>query len=289
MRVTGYPVLAQRLSRFQVRYDAETVGTHAWPESLCQDGSRSHRRMRAYLQQRRPVSTTSVPGWDFPLLVPVARMVSTWIGPRCVDEMGVVMALRKLLRELVHSTSGRVPNSHVAWAPVVKTIFENRTIAVSFNSRFGNCHFKNCEFVWAGRAAGWRAAVFRDCVLDDCELGMPRAEFASYMIGGAINVSPPTRQQVIDDAVRRYYRHRPDAVARCLDSSNIWERHQLLAWVRVEYRKVLDRDRSQSDELAQFDELARFDELAPQSRPPQSLGAPAGRAFSWPSPRENTR
>jgi hypothetical protein len=256
--------------------------------------------MRAYLQQRQPVSTTTVPGWDFPLRNPVARMVSTRIGPRCVDEMGVAMALRKLLRELVHSTSGRVPNSHAAWAPAVKTIFENRTIAVSFNSRFGNCHFKNCEFVWAGRAAGWRAAVFRDCIFDDCELGMPSAEFASYMVGGAINVSPPTRQQVIDDAVRRYYRRRPSAVARCLDSSNIWERHQLLAWVRAEYRKVLDRDPSQVGDPSQSDELAQFDELAPQSWAPQSrdrqsvgapqnLGAPQGRAFSWPPPRENPR
>jgi hypothetical protein len=159
------------------------------------------------------------------------------------------MALRKMLRELIHSTSGRVPTSRAARQAIVKTVFDNRTIAVSFYSRFGECHFQNCEFLWTGRAAGWKAAVFQDCVFDDCDLGMPAAEFTSYMDGGVINVNPLIRQQAIDEAVRRYYGHRPAAAEQCLDSANIWERRQLLAWVRVEYRRVLDRAPSQFEEL----------------------------------------
>ena len=155
------------------------------------------------------------------------------------------MALRKMLRELIHSTSGRVPHSRAATRTMAKKVFENRTIAVSFYSRFGDCHFKNCEFLWAGRAAGWHAAVFKDCVFDDCDLGMPATEFASYMNGGAINVSPLRRQRAIEEAVRRYYLHRPASTQRCLDSSRLRERQQILEWVRVEYRRILDRGPSQ--------------------------------------------
>jgi hypothetical protein len=125
------------------------------------------------------------------------------------------------------------------------SLFEDKTVAVSCHSRFADCHFKRCEFLWAGKASGWQKKVFLDCTFEDCEFGMPVVEFLSYTTGGAINTDRGqglSRQQAIDEAVRRLHHQRPFLVELSLRPSHDKAREQVIDWIRAEYQKIMAED-----------------------------------------------
>jgi hypothetical protein len=72
---------------------------------------------------------------------------------------------------------------------------------------------------------------------------MPRHEFHAFATDPTISETPkprPTRQQALEQAVKRYYQQRPITTGLCLDPSFPIERQQLAEWVRAEYRKIMD-------------------------------------------------
>ena len=126
---------------------------------------------------------------------------------------------------------------------VAEQSFKNRTIAVSLNSRYNKCDFERCTFLWAGKASGWQAKVFVNCNFNDCNLGIPRDVFRTFAHDPVITetLKPRlTRQQALEQAVKRYYQQRPILTGLCLDPSFPVERQQLADWVRAEYRKIMD-------------------------------------------------
>jgi hypothetical protein len=48
-----------------------------------------------------------------------------------------------------------------------------------------------------------------------------------------------TRQDAIDEAVRRFRRQRPVLVELCLNPSNENVRQQVVEWVRTEYQRIM--------------------------------------------------
>jgi hypothetical protein len=48
-----------------------------------------------------------------------------------------------------------------------------------------------------------------------------------------------TRQEAIDEAVRRYRRQRPLLVELCLNPSHEKVRQQVVDWVRTEYQRII--------------------------------------------------
>jgi len=127
----------------------------------------------------------------------------------------------------------------------VGQFLEDKTVAVSCHSLFEDCHFKTCRFLWAGRAAGWREKIFLNCTFEDCDFGMPVAEFLAYTVGGVINTGESqslTRQQAIDEAVRRLQRERPFLMELSLRPSHQKAREQVAEWVRAEYQKIMAED-----------------------------------------------
>jgi hypothetical protein len=50
---------------------------------------------------------------------------------------------------------------------------------------------------------------------------------------------PVTRQEAIDEAVRRYRRQRPLLVELCLNPSHETVRQQVVDWVRSEYQRIM--------------------------------------------------
>ena len=48
-----------------------------------------------------------------------------------------------------------------------------------------------------------------------------------------------TRQEAIDEAVRRYRRQRPVLVELCLNPSHETVRQQVVDWVRTEYQRIM--------------------------------------------------
>jgi hypothetical protein len=127
--------------------------------------------------------------------------------------------------------------------PVVTRRFEATMIQVSLTPRYESCQFVKCTFLWSGRAALWRAKVFLDCTFDDCDFGMPDNEFLAFAEGAVVNRSAKvklTRQQALDEAVRRYRQRTALPTGPSLDSSSDVERQQLLGHIREEYRKIVE-------------------------------------------------
>ena len=124
---------------------------------------------------------------------------------------------------------------------IVGEIFEATTIAIAPSSRFKLCQFSKCTFVWDGEV-GDNAKPFLSCNFDDCDFSMPMEEFVAYTFGSTIDgryMPRLTRQQALEEAVRRVHQRQPTLTEQCLDPSSQVERERLAQWVSAEYRKIL--------------------------------------------------
>jgi hypothetical protein len=71
---------------------------------------------------------------------------------------------------------------------------------------------------------------------------MPMEEFVAYTFGSTIDgryMPRLTRQQALEEAVRRVHLRQPTLTEQCLDPSSREERERLAQWVSAEYRKIL--------------------------------------------------
>jgi hypothetical protein len=126
--------------------------------------------------------------------------------------------------------------------PVVGEIFDATTISVARLSRFKLCQFSKCTFAWEGEEINEKTKIFLSCNFDDCDFGMPTEQFVAYTFGSTINgqyVPRLTRQQALEEAVRRIHQRQPTLTEQCLDPSSRAERERLAQWVNAEYRKIL--------------------------------------------------
>jgi hypothetical protein len=119
-------------------------------------------------------------------------------------------------------------------------------ISVFPTLRYHDCSFDKCTFLWAGKADILKAKVFFNCIFKDCDFGMSDMVFRGFTEGAVVNRGsrPPfTRQQAIDEAVRRFYRRRPILTEVCLHPAFDIERQQLVDAVSAEYRKIMAESR----------------------------------------------
>lgn len=125
---------------------------------------------------------------------------------------------------------------------IVGETFVDATISVRPLSRFKLCQFNRCTFVWEPKAIEKPAKLFLSCNFGDCEYGMPVEEFIAYTFGSTINgqyMPRLTREQALEEAVRRIHQRQPSLTEQCLDPSSQAERERLAEWVNAEYRKIL--------------------------------------------------
>lgn len=125
---------------------------------------------------------------------------------------------------------------------IVGETFEDATISVRPFSRFKLCQFRNCTFVWEGTAIGEKPKLFLSCDFQDCDFAMPVEAFAAFTFGSTINgqyMPRLTREQALEEAVRRVHQQQPALTEQCLDPSSQAEREHLAQWVSAEYRKIL--------------------------------------------------
>ena len=125
---------------------------------------------------------------------------------------------------------------------IVGETFADATISVGPLSRFKLCQFSKCSFVWEGEDIGDKAKLFLSCNFDDCDYGMPVDEFIAYTFGSTVNrqyMPRLTREQALEEAVRRIHQRQPTLTEQCLDPSSQAEREHLAQWVNAEYRKIL--------------------------------------------------
>jgi len=121
-------------------------------------------------------------------------------------------------------------------------IFELPPFRSNLLARFKLCQFSKCTFVWDGEVIGGNAKLFLSCNFDDCDFGMPTEEFVAYTFGSTVDgryMPRLTRQQALEEAVRRVHQRQPTLTEQCLDPSSQAERERLAQWVSAEYRKIL--------------------------------------------------
>jgi len=109
-------------------------------------------------------------------------------------------------------------------------------------SRFKLCQFDKCCFVWEGEAIGDKAKIFLSCNFDDCDYGIPVNEFIAYTFGSTVNgqyMPRLTREQALEEAVRRIHQRQPALTEQCLHPSSQAEREHVAQCVSAEYRKIL--------------------------------------------------
>jgi hypothetical protein len=120
--------------------------------------------------------------------------------------------------------------------------FVDATISVTRHSRFKLCQFHKCTFVWEGEAIGQETKLFLSCGFDDCDFGMPVDAFVGYTFASTFNrqyMPRLTREQALEEAVRRVHQQQPALTEQCLDPSSQAEREHLAERVNAEYRKIL--------------------------------------------------
>lgn len=120
--------------------------------------------------------------------------------------------------------------------------FEDATISVGPLSRFKFCQFRKCNFEWDGEAIDARTKIFLSCNFDECDYGIPVEAFIAHSFGATIDgqyMARLTREQALEEAVRRIHHQDPSLTEQCLDPSSQAEREQLAQWVHAEYRKIL--------------------------------------------------
>jgi hypothetical protein len=125
---------------------------------------------------------------------------------------------------------------------IVGEIFEAITVSVAPLSRFKLCQFSKCTLVWDDEVISDNTKLFLSCNFDDCDFGMPMEEFVAFTFGSTINgryMPRLTRQQALEEAVRRVHQRQPSLTEQCLDPSSQAERERLAQWVSAEYRKIL--------------------------------------------------
>jgi hypothetical protein len=120
--------------------------------------------------------------------------------------------------------------------------FADATVSVGPLSRFKLCQFSKCTLVWEAGTTEAKAKLFLSCNFDDCDLGMPVKEFIVYAYDSTIDgqyMPRLTREQALEEAVRRVHQRQPALTEHCLDPSSQAEREHLAQWVSAEYRKIL--------------------------------------------------
>jgi hypothetical protein len=125
---------------------------------------------------------------------------------------------------------------------IVGESFADATVSVGPLSKFKLCHFSKCALVWKAGVTEAKAKLFLSCNFDDCDLGMPVKEFIAYAYDSTINgqyMPRLTREQALEEAVRRVHQRQPMLTEQCLDPSSEVEREHLAQWVSAEYRKIL--------------------------------------------------
>jgi hypothetical protein len=125
---------------------------------------------------------------------------------------------------------------------IVGQTFDDASISVGPLSRFKLCQFNRCSFVWEGEDIGEKAKLFLSCNFESCDYGMPVEAFVAYTFGSTIDgqyMPRLTREQALEEAVRRVHQQQPALTEQCLDPSSQAEREHLAQWVNAEYRKIL--------------------------------------------------
>jgi hypothetical protein len=125
---------------------------------------------------------------------------------------------------------------------IVGENFTDAAVSVGPLSKFKLCHFTKCTLVWEAGVTEAKARLFLSCSFDDCDLGMPVKEFIAYAYDSTIDqqyMPRLTREQALEEAVRRVHQRQPALTEQCLDPSSQAERERLAEWVNVEFRKIL--------------------------------------------------
>jgi hypothetical protein len=144
------------------------------------------------------------------------------------------------LKPLMTEVAGRLFRENTMG--VFGETYEDKTILVEPFASFKLCQFTRCCFQWEAEDNARPTKIFSDCNFDDCDFGMPVAEFLAFAYGAIIDQQLQlqlTRQQALEEAVRRIRRSHPLLTEQCLDPSCRDERQYLAQWVSAEYRRII--------------------------------------------------